>query len=97
MAYSNEGWVYPLATRSILVRVEFIASIDIPHMNDRSVFIPSITRLNIRYKNTHNEIFVHAIGPLSFNWKINLQGIFDLKYPSKNDNFKGLSSLMTHK
>jgi hypothetical protein len=27
-------------------------------MNDRSVFIPSVTRLNVRYR-FHDEIFLH--------------------------------------
>jgi len=65
-------------------------------MNDRSVFIPSITRLNVRYR-FHNEIFVHAIGPLSFIWKSSLPAIYELKLPTKSDHFKGLSSSMTMK
>ncbi len=65
MDYNNHGQIIWLATKSIKVRVEFITSIDIPLMNDWTVFVPSVTWLNTRYK-FHDEIFVHAIGPLSF-------------------------------
>ena len=65
-------------------------------MNDRSVFIPSVTRLNVRYR-FHDEIFLHAIGPISFSWKSSLPSIYDLRLPSKNDHFKGLSTVMSTK
>jgi len=63
-------------------------------MNDRSVFVPSVTRLNTRYK-FHDETFVHAIGPLSFAWKSSLPLIYDIKLPSKSDHYKGLSTTIT--
>ena len=50
MTYLVNGQTQILASRSIQIRVEFITSIDIPVMNEWSLFIPSVTRLNVLYK-----------------------------------------------
>lgn len=87
-----------LASRKIKVRVALITSIEIPMMNERSVFVNSLTRLNVKLK--HNkETFLHAIGPLSFEWKTSSSHVYSLSLPSRKDSKGGGSStnLVLHK
>jgi nuclear pore complex protein Nup210 len=80
-----------LASRKIKIRVALVTSIEIPMMNERSVFVNSLTRLNVKLK--HNkETFLHAIGPLSFEWHTSSSHVYDLSVPSRKDSKGGGSS-----
>ena len=81
-----------LASRKIKVRVALITSIEIPMMNERSVFEKSVTRLNIKLKH-EKETFLHAIGPVSFDWSTSTPHVYSLSLPSKKDSIGGGSSL----
>ena len=80
-----------LATRKVQIRVALVTSIEIPMMNERSLFVNSLTRLNIKLK--HNkETFLHAIGPLSFDWETSTSHVYDLSLPSRKDSKGGSST-----
>ena len=81
-----------LASRKIKVRVALITSIEIPMMNERSVFEKSVTRLNIKLK-LEKETFLHAIGPVSYEWSTSIPHVYSLSLPSKKDSIGGGSSL----
>ena len=60
-------------------------------MNERSIFVNSLTRLNVKLK--HNkETFLHAIGPLSFDWDTSSSHVYDLSLPSRKDSKGGSST-----
>jgi hypothetical protein len=91
MHYKNEQQTNLLASRKIPVRVALITSIEVPVMNERSIFVNSLTRLNVRLR--HNkEVFLHAIGPLSFNWQALSKHIYSLSLPSRKDSKGGSST-----
>ena len=68
MQFENDQQNYELATETAKVRVRLITDIVIPVMNNRELYIDSVSRLNVKMR--HNtETFLMAIGPLSFNWQ----------------------------
>lgn len=89
--YKSNNLKTLLASRKIKIRVALITSIEIPMMNERSLFVNSLTRLNVVLK--HNkETFLHAIGPLSFDWDTSSSHVYDLSLPSRKDSKGGSSS-----
>ena len=86
--YKNSNQRQLLASKKSKIRIALITSIEIPMMNERSVFGNSLTRLNIKLK--HNkETFLHAIGPLSFDWQCASPHIYTLSLPSRKDSKGG--------
>lgn len=89
--YKSNNNRYLLASRKTKIRVALITGIEIPMMNERSVFVHSLTRLNVKLK--HNkETFLHAIGPLSFDWQTSSSHVYSLSYPSRKDSKGGGST-----
>jgi len=68
MTFIKGSQEFPLATRGINVRVRLITGLEIPNSQDRNVVETSLTRLSTRLLH-NNEIFLHAIGPVSYSWK----------------------------
>jgi hypothetical protein len=89
--YKSNNHRYLLASRKAKIRIALITAIEIPMMNERSVFVNSLTRLNVKLK--HNkETFLHAIGPLSFDWDSTANHVYSLSLPSRKDSKGGGSS-----
>lgn len=91
--YSRNNNVKVLLTsKKIKVRVALVTDIEIPMMNDRSVFANSVTRLNVKLKHG-KETFLHAIGPLSYEWSTSTAHVYSLSLPSKKDAIGGGNAL----
>ena len=92
MYYKSNNSRALLASRKIRLRVALITGLEIPMMNERSVFANSVTRLNVKLKHD-KETFLHAIGPLSFEWVTSTSHVYSLSLPSKKDSVGGGGSL----
>jgi len=89
--YKSNNQRSQLASRRTKIKVALVTSIEIPMMNERSVFVNSLTRLNVKLK-YHNQTFLHAIGPLSFDWSTSSSHVYSLSLPSRKDSKGGGSS-----
>lgn len=77
MEYKHGEQILSLAERSIKIRVRLVTSIEIPIMNDRSVFVGSLSRINIKLKH-ENSTFITALGPVTFDWKTSTPQVYGL-------------------
>ena len=86
--YKSNNQRQLLTSKKSKIRIALITAIEIPMMNERSVFANSLTRLNVKMK--HNkETFLHALGPLSFDWQCSSPHVYTLSLPSRKDSKGG--------